>query len=171
MIYFTREATSISKHRRKQLYNIKETDLGSGWENDVKEILERAKVLEHQTKSGQRRLNRQNSRRRISPITDLGGFILKRMSTTADMVTTGMVCVVVALVISAVPGARLISPILAIGGAGLLIAAYVRRLVSKHAPRTHSPRPHMWRGRVITSQGPSFWESIKGKLNPNSRRR
>lgn len=145
--------------------------MGSGWENDVQEILERAKVLEHQTKSRQRRTSPQEGRRRISPITSLGGFILKRMSTTADMVVTGMVCIVVALVVSAIPGGRLISPILAVGGAGLLMAAYVRRLVSRGSLRTHSPRPHMWRGRVINTHGPSFWEALREKLNPRNHRR
>ena len=42
--------------------------MGSGWENEVKEILERAKVLEHQTKNRQRAAITLEERRRINPV-------------------------------------------------------------------------------------------------------
>ena len=110
--------------------------MGSGWENEVKEILERAKVLEHQTKNRQRAAITLEERRRINPVIGLGNLILKRISTVGDMVVTGMVCVLAALLLSALPGGRLISPILAVGGGGLLMAAYVRRLLSRRSLST-----------------------------------
>ncbi len=124
-----------------------------GWEEEVKDILERAEELE--TKTGRRRPNPLPSapRPRGNPIVGLGDFLRKRVATTRDMAATGMILIFAGLLLIAIPGGRFVTGPLALVGVGLLVAAYIstyrqNRAGGSFGGGTSSGRP-MWRGQYI----------------------
>ncbi len=124
-----------------------------GWEEEVKDILERAEELE--TKTGRRRPNPLPSapRPRGNPIVGLGDFLRKRVATTRDMAATGMILFFAGLLLIAIPGGRFVTGPLALVGVGLLVAAYIstyrqNRAGGSFGGGTSSGRP-MWRGQYI----------------------
>ncbi len=137
-----------------------------GWEDEVKEILERAEELEKKT--GRRRpIPLPRAKRRVgNPLVAMGDFIRQRVATTRDMVTTGMVIILVALLLVVVPGVRYLSPVLALAGIALLMVAYVRTFRANRSGRGESKGPRMWRGRVLDEDEPAdegFFKRLFGR--------
>ena len=143
-----------------------------GWEDEVKEILERAEALEKKT--GRRRpipLPRAG-RRPANPLIFIGDFIRQRVGTTRDMVVTGMVVIFMALLLLvAVPGGRYLSPFLALGGIVLLAIAYVATIKANRSGGGGSKGPKMWRGQVIDPDEPPEEGFLKRLFNRGDRDR
>ena len=96
----------------------------------------------------------------------MGDFIRQRVATTRDMVTTGMVIILVALLLVVVPGVRYLSPVLALAGIALLMVAYVRTFRANRSGRGESKGPRMWRGRVLDEDEPAdegFFKRLFGR--------
>lgn len=126
-----------------------EVSLPGGWEEEVKEILERADALEKKT--GRRRpvpLPRA-PRARVNPLITIGDFLRRRVATTRDMATTGIIVIFVGLILVAVPGGRYLSPLLALIGLGLLLAAYLGSLRRNRSTSAPTSGKKMWRGQVL----------------------
>ncbi|HJO06641.1 MAG TPA: hypothetical protein QGG37_04795, partial [Chloroflexota bacterium] len=96
-----------------------------GWEEEVKDILERAEELE--MKTGRRRPIPLPSapRPRGNPIVGLGDFLRKRVATNRDTAATGMILIFAGLLLIAIPGVRFVTGPMALVGVGLLVAAYI----------------------------------------------
>ncbi len=124
-----------------------------GWEEEVKDILERAEELE--MKTGRRRPIPLPSapRPRGNPIVGLGDFLRKRVATNRDTAATGMILIFAGLLLIAIPGVRFVTGPMALVGVGLLVAAYIstyrqNRAGGSFGGGTSSGRP-MWRGQYI----------------------
>ncbi len=142
-----------------------------GWEDEVKEIIERAEALEKKT--GRRRpipLPRA-ARRPVNPLVFTGDFIRQRLATARDMVTTGIVIIFVALLLVVVPGGRYLSPFLALAGIVLLTVAYVLTIRANRSGRGGSKGPRMRRGQVIDQDGRSDEGFLKRLFNRGDRDR
>jgi hypothetical protein len=129
-----------------------EGDLPGGWEEEVKDILERAEELEKKT--GRRRPIPLPSapRPRGNPIVGLGEFLRRRVATTRDMATTGMILIFAGLLLIAIPGVRFVTGPLALIGAGLLVAAYISSYRQNRSGGAGGPSPsgrRMWRGQYL----------------------
>ncbi len=124
-----------------------------GWEEEVKDILERAEELE--MKTGRRRPIPLPSapRPRGNPIVGLGDFLRKRVATNRDTAATGMILIFAGLLLIAIPGVRFVTGPMALVGVGLLVAAYIstyrqNRAGGNSGGGTSSGR-RMWRGQYI----------------------
>jgi hypothetical protein len=129
-----------------------EDDLPGGWEEEVKDILERAEELEKKT--GRRRPIPLPSapRPRGNPVVGLGEFLRRRVATPRDMAATGMIIIFAGLLLIAIPGGRFVTGPMALIGVALLIAAYVssvRASRSGSGDGGASSGKRMWRGRYI----------------------
>lgn len=151
--------------------NSLEGDLPGGWEDEVKEILERAEALEKKTGRRQPIPLPRVGRRRLNPVVAVGDFIMKRIATTRDMVTTGMVIIFIALFLAVVPGGRYISPVLVLVGIGLLLTAYLLAFRANRKGREQPSGPRMWRGQVIEQDEPSDEGFLKRLFNRGDRDR
>ena len=141
-----------------------EPNLPKSWEEEVQEILQRAGDLESKKpRSGGGRTRRPGFGIG-NPITAIGDQIFKRLATPKDMAVSGALLIAAAVVLSATPLGRVLSPVLAVIGGILLVGAYVRSLMQNRS--TASPGPKMWRGRVIDIEPPrqrGFLERIFGR--------
>ena len=125
--------------------------MDKGWEDEVREILEKAGELEG--KSPRRGRRPQRPTRRIgNPITAIGDQVYKRLATPKDMAVSGALVIAAALLLSITPLGRILSPVLAAVGGALLLGAYIRSLMARRS--VAKPGPKMWRGRVIDIEPP-----------------
>ena len=116
-----------------------------GWEEEVREILERAGELE--ARSPKRAVEPPTTRGAgLNPVSTLGDAVKRRFASPREMVVTAMILVVAALLLTIVPFGRYVSPYLAGVGAVILVAAYARSLMSGAG---RSSGLGMWRGRVV----------------------
>ena len=130
-----------------------------GWEEEVREILERAGELE--ARSPRRVIETPSTRGTgVNPVSTLGDAVKRRFASPREMVVTAMILVVAALLLTIVPFGRYVSPYLAGVGAVILVAAYARSLMSGAG---RSGGPAMWRGRVVQSGRPGLLERLFGR--------
>ncbi|MDE2903877.1 MAG: hypothetical protein OXP73_12735 [Chloroflexota bacterium] len=135
------------------------------WQDEVKEILDRAEASAPPPK---RRVVRapQPNRRRRNYVELLGRWIMSRVSTTGEMLVTAAVLVVVALFLSIF--LRQFASIVAVAGAVVFAAALVRGIMERRSARSPGSRgsPVMWRGRVIElpDQRPSLRQRLRDVL-------
>ncbi len=135
-----------------------------GWEEEVKEILQKAGELEGESPRSRGRRSQRPGPGIGNPITVIGDQIYKRVATPRDMAISGALLIAAALVFSITPLGKILSPILALIGGILLIGAYVRSLMGSRS--TASASPKMWRGRVIELEQPRqrrFLDRIIGR--------
>ena len=123
-----------------------------GWEEEVKDILERAEELEKKT--GRRRPIPLPSapRPRGNPLVGLGEFQRRRVATTRDMAATGMILIFAGLLLIAIPGGRFVTGPLALIGIALLVSAYVgsvRANRSGGGDGASASGRRMWRGQYL----------------------
>ena len=141
--------------------------MDKGWEDEVREILEKAGELEG--KSPGRRIRRpQRPTPRIgNPITAIGDQVYKRLATPKDMAVSGALVIAAALLLSITPLGRILSPVLAAVGGALLLGAYIRSLMGRRSAA--KPGPKMWRGRVIDIEPPrrrGFLDRLRRRRQP-----
>ena len=154
----------MSRSTRARFETCLEGSLPGGWEDEVKEILDRAEALEKKT--GRRKpiaLPRAHGRR-INPLVAMGEFIGKRLATARDMATTGIVIIFAALLLVVVPGGRYFSPVLALSGIALLAVAYILTLKANRTGGGGSTGPKVWRGRVVSEDEPTADEGFFRRL-------
>ncbi len=126
--------------------------MDKGWEEEVREILERAGELEGQSPRRRGRRPQRNGARIGNPLTAIGDQVYKRLATPKDMAVSGALIIAAALLFSITPLGRILSPVLAVAGGALLLGAYVRSLMGQRSAA--KPGPKMWRGRVIDIEPP-----------------
>ena len=134
------------------------------WQDEVKEILDRADT----SSPPQRRASRtpQPANRRRNYVALLGQWIMARFATTGEMLVTAAVLVVAALFLSIF--LRQFASIAAVAGAVVFASALVRGIIERRAARSPGGRgsPVMWRGQVIElpDQRPSLGQRIRDAL-------
>jgi hypothetical protein len=135
------------------------------WQDEVKEILDRADASAPPPK---RRVSRgpQPNQPRRNYIELLGQWIMARFSTTGEMLVTAAVLIVAALFLSIF--LRQFASIVAIAGAVVFAAALVRGIMERRTARSPGGRssPVMWRGQVIElpDQRPSLMQRLRDAL-------
>ncbi|MCY3896119.1 MAG: hypothetical protein OXG17_06600 [Chloroflexi bacterium] len=138
------------------------------WQDEVKEILDRADASAPPPK---RRVVRapQPNRGRRNYVELLGRWIMSRFSTTGEMLVTAAVLVVAALFLSIF--LRQFASIVAVAGAVVFAAALVRGIMERRSARSPGRHgsPVMWRGRVI--EVPDQRPSLRQRLRDVLRRR
>ena len=132
------------------------------WQDEVKEILDRADASAPPPKRRNSRAPQPNQPRR-NYIDLLGQWIMARFSTTGEMLVTAAVLVVAALFLSIF--LRQFASIVAIAGAVVFAAALFRGIMERRSARSPGGRsnPVMWRGQVIElpDQRPSLGQRIR----------
>ncbi len=123
-----------------------------GWEEEVKDILERAEELEKKT--GRRRPIPLPSAPRpgTNPLISLGEFLRRRVASTRDMAATGMIIILAGLLLIAVPGGRFVTGPLALIGIALLVSAYIGSVRANRSGSSGggaSSGRRMWRGQYL----------------------
>jgi len=135
------------------------------WQDEVKEILDRAEASAPPPKRRVVRAPQPNGRRR-NYVELLGRWIMSRFSTTGEMLVTAAVLVVAALFLSIF--LRQFASIVAVAGAVVFAAALVRGIMERRSARSPGSRgsPVMWRGRVIElpDQRPSLRQRLRDVL-------
>ena len=126
--------------------------LDKGWEEEVREILERAGELEGKSPRRRGPPPKRPASKIGNPLTALGDQVYKRLATPKDMAVSGALVIAAALLFSITPLGRILSPVLAVVGGALLLGAYVRSLMGQRSAA--KPGPKMWRGRVIDIEPP-----------------
>ncbi len=137
--------------------------LPKGWEEEVREILDKAGDLEKQSSRSGGRGSLGPARKIGNPVRALGDQVYRRLATPKDMAVSGALVIAAALALSITPLRSVVSPVLAIVGGILLVGAYVRTLMGRHS--SSKPGTKMWRGRVIDIEGPrkrGFFDRIRG---------
>ena len=126
--------------------------LPKGWEEEVREILDKAGDLEKRSSRSSGRGSRRPARKIGNPVSALGDQVYRRVATPKDMAVSGALVIAAALALSITPLRMAVSPVLAIIGGCLLVGAYVRTLMARHP--SSQPGTKVWRGRVIEIEGP-----------------
>lgn len=138
------------------------------WQDEVKEILDRADASAPPPKQRNTRLPRPSQPRR-NYVALIGQWVMSRFSTTGEMLVTAAVLVVAALFLSIF--LRQFASIVAIAGAVVFAAALFRGIMERRSGRGSGSRggPVMWRGRVI--ELPHERPSLTQRLRDAFRRR
>lgn len=135
------------------------------WQDEVKEILDRADASAPQPKRRTSRSPKPSQPRR-NYLELVGQWVMSRFATTGEMLVTAAVLVVAALFLSIF--IRQFASIVAIAGAVVFAAALFRGIMERRSARSPSGRgsPVMWRGQVIElpDQRPSLRQRILDAL-------